>query len=210
MVAPPTAPLFPRAATPGGTFIDLSWEPPESDGHSPIARYEICVVTPDGTTQPFEPTDGPVRTWRIRGLALNHTYRFRVRAVNSAGAGIPSGLISATPIALAVFEPPPGPLIPLIDTLRQSLIVRLDGVECRVHVWWQPTDQAWYASLEAPVNTYVARGRRLVVNGGLLDRVAGVVAGNVVCRAIGADDSSLDPGRDAWARNTHGLIWEAT
>ncbi len=44
---------------------------------------------------------------------------------------------------------------------------------------------------------------------GLLDGVGGVLAGNLVVRALGEADAARDPARDAWQRESHGLMWEA-
>ena len=98
--------------------------------------------------------------------------------------------------------------IPLLDLDRQSLIVRIDGQDCRIAVWWQPSDEAFYAALEVPVNNVVVSGSRLVVNGGILDRIPGVLPGNIVLRAIDEDSATRDPARDAWLRQTHSLIYE--
>ena len=95
--------------------------------------------------------------------------------------------------------------IPLIDADRQSLIVRLAGVECRLHVWWQPSDESWWATLEAPTNTPVVRSRRLAVGSGLLDRIAGVLPGNIVLEEISGDGD--EAGRDAFVAGTHRLVW---
>ena len=95
--------------------------------------------------------NGPALRWRVRGLAFHHRYGFRVRAVNSAGTGPQTPLVYAMPIRPAVVAVPPGQRIPLLDLDRQSLIVRLAGQDCRIRVWWQPSDLAWYGGLEVPV-----------------------------------------------------------
>ena len=97
--------------------------------------------------------------------------------------------------------------IPLIDADRQSVIVRLAGVECRVSVWWQPSDSSWWGALEVPVNTPVVRSRRLAVDTGLLDRIPGKLPGNVVMRDLSAP--AEEAGRNAFASGTHALVWEA-
>ena len=95
--------------------------------------------------------------------------------------------------------------VPLLDLDRQSLIVQHRGaLDCRISVWWQPSDAAWYASLECPVNTPIVRGKRLVVNGGILDRIPGVLPGNIILRAIDEDSAVPRPSprrlaaADAW------------
>ena len=203
----PGLPRFATASDTGGTSLDLEWTAPEGDGGGQILRYEICVIDEDGTAQPFERTDDASTTWRVRGLAIGHTYGFRIRAVNSAGRG------PATPVFYVTVErapvlgiAPEGGLIPLIDADRQALIVRLDDKDCRIRVWWQPSDLSWWASLEVPTNTPSVSGRRLALNAGILDRIADILPGNIVCRERGT--AGLEPGRDAWARQTHGLFYE--
>ena len=205
---PPSIPLFVVATPTGGTGVDLAWRVPASEMGAPITRYEICVIDDDGVALPFEPTDGPALRWRVRGLAFNHRYGFRVRAANSAGTGPQTPLVYAMPIRPAVVTVPPGQRIPLLDLDRQSLIVRLAGQDCRIRVWWQPSDLAWYGGLEVPVNTTVIDGRRLSTGAGFLDRLPDVLPGNVVCRAIDEDSARADPTRDAWRRQTHSLFWE--
>ena len=79
------------------------------------------------------------------------------------------------------------------------MIVRLGGMDCRIQVWWQPSDGAWYSAIEIPTNTSVISGRRLVVGAGLLDRLPDVLPGNIVCRALDEDSGRVDPARDAWS-----------
>ena len=108
---------------------------------------------------------------------------------------------------------PTGANIPLLDADRQSLIVRLDGSDCRIRVWWQPSDDngdgtmgGWWGSLEVPTNTPVVTGRRLSLNAGLLDRVDGILGGNLVMRDLGG--VGAEPTRSAFAQGTHALRWE--
>ena len=96
--------------------------------------------------------------------------------------------------------------IPLIDRPRQSLIVRLGDVDCRLSVWWQPSDGSWWAGLEAPVNTPVVRSRRLAVDTGVLDRISGVLPGNIRMRCLG--EPVTEATRSGFRDNTHALVWE--
>ena len=179
----------------------------EVEPNSANLYYEIYVINEDGSALPFESTDGPETTWIVRGLALGHTYGFSVRPVNAAGFGPHSEVFYGTPARAAVRETPPGQRIPLIDTDRQSLIVRFADQDCRLRVWWAPSDQSWWASIEVPVNTPAVMSRRLALNAGILDRIADVLPGNIVMRDLGG--VGTEPGRDAWARPTHALMWEA-
>ena len=95
--------------------------------------------------------------------------------------------------------------IPLVDLPRQSLIIRLNEIDCGITVWWQPSDSSWWAGLEVPVGTPAVRSRRLALNAGILDRIDGILPGNIVCRGLGTEE---EPGRNAWRVPTHALRWE--
>ena len=204
----PGRPRFLAAEAISGTVVEIRWEPPLETGGTPVTRYEVCVIFPDGRAEPFEPTADAATRWRIRGLARGFRYGFRVRAVNAAGSGPGSEFVHVAPDDPAVLVVPPGRRIPLLDTARQSLIARLQDIDCRIRVWWQPWDGAWYGSVEVPTNTPIAGGRRLAVNAGLLDGAVSPLDGNIVCRALDSSDDRLEPQRDAWAAPTHGLFWE--
>ena len=207
---PPSAPKFLRSEPTGETSLDLAWDPPASDGGSPILHYQVCVIDEDGTILPFEDTDGPALRWRVRGLAYGGRYGFRVRAVGLAGLGEQGEIIRDGPEILGIPTVGPGDLVPLLDLPRQSAVFRFGLATALLRVWWQPSDGAWYGSLEVPPNTPIVRGRRLVVDSGLLDGIPGFLSGNVYCRALGVGDTAADPARDAWRRGTHGLVWEPT
>ena len=208
--APPPAvraslPRFVSTAQTGRQSVDLAWQAPTNNGGSVITHYQICVIDEDGTVQPFENTDDARLRWRVRGLAYGHEYGFRVRAVNSVGVGPATEIVKTIPIPARTITIPPGHRIPLIDTDRQSLIVRLAEIDCRITVFWQPSDVAWYATLEVPVNTVVVSSKRLAVDSGILDRVKDILPGNIFCRAL--ESERMEPQRDAWGRPTHALIW---
>ena len=204
----PTVPQFVRADAPGGPFIDLTWNLPTDDGGAVIARYDVLVTGPDGVAFPVESTGTTATNYRVRGLRLFQRYGFQVRAVNSVGNGPYTDIIYAIPVGAEVGVASSGQRIPLLDLDRQSMIVRLGGMDCRIQVWFQPSDSAWYAALEVPTNTPIISGRRLVVGAGLLDRLPDVLPGNIVCRALDDDSGRVDPARDAWQRQTHGLVFE--
>ena len=205
-IAAPSVVRYVEAEPTGRPSVVLEWHAPESDGGESIGGYQVCVVNPDGTVEPFVSTGSTERRHTVRGLAFWHRYGFRVRAANSAGPGPPSETVYAVPVRFLQRTIPVGQRIPLLDVDRQSLIVRLAGIECRIIVWWQPSDAGWWASLEVPVNTPVIRSRRLALNSGILDRITDVLPGNLVLREIGS--TGAEPQRNAWARPTHALVYE--
>ena len=206
----PSVPQFFRLTVPGGPMLDLLWTIPADDGGSPITSYEVMVTDPDGNTWPVDSTASAATMHRARGLGLYQRYGFQVRARNSVGTSAWTDIIYGIPVLTPSIAVPAGQRIPLQDHDRQSLIVRLGGVDCRIHVWWQPSDSAFYAALESPVNTNAVSGKRLAVNAGLLDRLPDVLPGNIVLRALDDDSALHDPTRQAWARQTHSLVWEPT
>ena len=203
----PTAPRNGRTTLTGRTALDLYWDIPVSDGGSPITHYEICVIDPDGRPWPFERTGGATLTWRIRGLAIGHRYGFRLRAVNAEGPGLQGEIFYGIPLRLPVRRIAAGQEVPLLDVDRQSMVLRLDDIDCLLRVWWAPSDNGWWGALEVPVNTVVVSGKRLVLNSGLLDRLPGFLPGNLVMRSLGGDNR--EPDRAAWRLPSHALVWEA-
>ena len=167
-----------------------------------ITRYEARLIDEVGQTIGWESAgDGTARSRRFRGLRASGRYRAVVRARNLAGVSDPSEQAEGAPCVMpAAVTLPPGATLPLGDHDRQSLIVRLDGRDCRVRVWWSPSDDngdgtmgGWWGSLEVPTNTPVVTGRRLSLNAGLLDRIPdGILAGNLVMRDLGG--VGVEPG----------------
>ena len=201
LAVPASLPLFLLASPTGATGIDLTWTAPEDDGGGAILHYEVRVD--DG---PWESTGSPALRWRVRGLAIGHRYRFRVRAVNAAGVGDASDSEAGIPARGALPAPArSGDGIPLIVADRQSLIVRLSGIECRLQVWYQPGDGGWYASLEIPVGTPVSAGRRLTRDSAMLARQVPAIPGDIYCRVL--DAGAGDPGRLPWGVS-HELRYE--
>lgn len=190
------------------TVALVRWRGAEIIGSAPLTHYEVCVIHPDGRAEEYEPTDGIALRLYVRGLAFGHRYGFRVRAAGNNVVGPPSETVEIDAVPLYTEPPPRGQPIDIIDVDRQSLIVRLGGTECRISVWWQPLDSGWYASLEAPTNTPVLKSQRLVPGVGLLDRLDGILPGNLVLRPLGDERILDDPGRHAWRDSTHALIWE--
>ena len=93
----PGAPTGLVATASGSTQIDLTWTAPGSDGGSAITGYKI-EVSPDGanwTTHLADTTDSAT-TYSHTGLSGGATRHYRVSAINTNGAGLPSGVDFAT------------------------------------------------------------------------------------------------------------------
>ena len=92
------------AAAPGNGQVTLSWTAPASDGGAAISGYQYQQKAGTGAYGQWRtiPGSGPsTRSYIVTGLTNGTRYFFRVRAVNSDGAGPPSTEESATP-SLAV------------------------------------------------------------------------------------------------------------
>ena len=78
---PPGPPRNLRGAG-GEERVTLVWDAPESDGGSPVTRYEYDVNGSGNWT-----SAGAALTATVTGLVNGQTYEFRVRAVNPLGQG---------------------------------------------------------------------------------------------------------------------------
>lgn len=75
----------------GPRFCELSWEPPATDGGSPITGYHVERADLSGTR--WMPVNkSPVKDTKLRlsDLMEDIPYSFRVRAENREGLGEPS------------------------------------------------------------------------------------------------------------------------
>ncbi|GIG88268.1 fibronectin type III domain-containing protein [Plantactinospora endophytica] len=98
-VSVPSPPLEPRAAS-APSAADVSWQPPETDGRSPITDYAV-VTLPDGPTT-YVPGDRT--SVRIGGLTPFRPYQFTVYAVNASGRSAAS-LPTAPVVPTAALRP---------------------------------------------------------------------------------------------------------
>jgi len=98
LAAAVTAPATPRALTaiPGASGIDLAWEPPTSDGGSPITGYRIERSTANTAFAVLVADTANTDTfYRDTTAALGQSYQYRVTALNAAGAGAVSNVAAA-------------------------------------------------------------------------------------------------------------------
>jgi subtilisin family serine protease len=92
-VRPRGAPSAPRSVIgrPGNKRVSLTWRAPSSNGGSPVTGYRIEMAKGSGSFTTVVANTGSTSLRRtITGLTNGASYRFRVRAINGAGAGAPS------------------------------------------------------------------------------------------------------------------------
>ena len=87
------------AAAPGNGQVTLSWTAPASNGGATISGYEYQQKAGTGAYGQWTRIPGgpSTRSHMVTGLTNGTPYFYRVRAVNSGGAGPPSAEESATP-----------------------------------------------------------------------------------------------------------------
>jgi fibronectin type 3 domain-containing protein len=93
-----TAPGAPQNLTANGgdTNIHLAWDPPASDGGTPVTGLQIYRSTTQGAEKLIA-TIGVASDWSDTSVSNGTTYYYKVAAVNSVGPGTLSAEVSATP-----------------------------------------------------------------------------------------------------------------
>ena len=122
----PGAPLVLDATAIGTSRIDLSWNPPDFDGGSPMIGYRIEVSADGGTTWSVLRTIPSTNAmFAHEWLRPGSTRHYRVSAINMVGVGPPSNVASATTDAV------PGP--------PRDLTAKAQGKD-RIDLSWSPPD----------------------------------------------------------------------
>ena len=98
LLSPPDIPTDMAASARGRDTIDLSWQPPASDGGSPLAGYRIEVSEDEGANWSDLVAAAPPTaiSYSHTGLVGGSERHYRVSAINAAGTSDPSGTASAT------------------------------------------------------------------------------------------------------------------
>lgn len=109
----PDAPII-VSITPGNTILTVNFSAPLSDGGSTITDY--LYSTDDGAT--FTSAGTIISPFTISGLVNGNTYPIRIRAVNAAGSGTISNMVSGTPMVV-----PNAPTIVSIMSADNTLTV---------------------------------------------------------------------------------------
>ncbi len=117
------------AATPGAPVavtadrgdgrIDVTWQPPTSDGGKPVLSYTVTWSAPDGATGSIDTT---ATSHTFEGLTNGTTYTVTVTATNEIGVSAASQPASGTPAHI-----PGAPVA--VRTIRE---------DSRIHVSWDP------------------------------------------------------------------------
>lgn len=96
---PATEPSAPTnlIATAGDSFVNLTWDPPSSDGGLPVENYTIYRGTSSGEESPLVEI-GDSLSHNDTTVSNGNTYYYVVSAKNSVGEGPWSSEASATPI----------------------------------------------------------------------------------------------------------------
>ncbi len=92
----PGAPTSLTATASGQTIINLRWTAPSSNGGGRITGYQIEVSTDGGSTFGSLVARHPTTSYSHTGLTAGVTRHYQVRAINSAGPGMPSNVVNAT------------------------------------------------------------------------------------------------------------------
>ena len=110
LLTPRTTPGAPSAVSsiPGNGKVELAWAAPTGDGGSAITGYRIEAEANGGPwTTAIADTGTTSTNATVTGLTNGTSYRFRISAINSAGAGIASAPSIAV-IPIAIPSPPTG------------------------------------------------------------------------------------------------------
>ena len=104
------------------TSVRLAWSAPLLNGGSAITDYVIEYSSDAGTSYAiFADGVSTSLSATVTGLINGTSYLFRVKAVNSIGAGAVSGVISATPWSVAVTSAPRDVLISTVSLTQIAI-----------------------------------------------------------------------------------------
>ena len=154
------------AATASSGRADVTWQPPASDGGSPVAGYTVTTL-PAG---PAVLVDGATLRTTITGLQNGNAYFFSVAAVNSVGAG--SATVSASVLP---FGPPGAPT---------AVTAVLTGAGSATVSWTAPADTGGFPIASYQVTTSPGGTVTSVV--GTSAVIAGLSAGQVYTFGVSA------------------------
>ena len=105
---PPSPPTGLTATSSSGTQINLSWNPPTSNGGPPPTGYKIQYSIDSGNFANLVSNTGTAATsYSHTGLSNAHIYSYKVFAINSVGTSNSSNIASAVPTQVSSAPYPP-------------------------------------------------------------------------------------------------------
>jgi len=81
----------------GGSYVNLSWNPPADNGGAPITEYRIYRSTSSGNETFLASVDGNTTWYNDTSVTNGITYYYYVTAVNGVGESDPSEEVNETP-----------------------------------------------------------------------------------------------------------------
>jgi surface protein len=106
----PTIPITPSVTEVTITSMKFNWQPPSSDGGSPITSYQVQYKASSSSTWISAPLQGPSPTTHVLTNLLSGTsYDLRVLATNTIGSSSYTNPITGTTMTEPILpdEPPP-------------------------------------------------------------------------------------------------------
>jgi hypothetical protein len=106
-VVPVAAPGAPEIdlVSPAGGQATVTFDPPTSDGGSPVTGYTVAAVDTTNSSNGGQVVTGPASPLTVDGLTNGDTYTFTVTATNTAGIG-PASAPSNGVVPATVPDPP--------------------------------------------------------------------------------------------------------
>lgn len=162
----PGAPIS-VTATSGAGIVNLAWTAPASDGGAAITDYVIEVQDPVTLTwSTYADGTSDATSAVLRGYSIGTAYDIRVSAVNAAGQGAASSVVSGTPgsmpaLSSAVGEDDGGAK-KVVRRGNGPLRLRTPAVAVSVDL---PVDEAPVMQLTAPEKVWAPAGSWIQVAG---------------------------------------------
>lgn len=93
------------------------------------------------------------------------------------------------------------------NVLRQSKIFHLNGIDCKIRIYFSPSEEQWYLDLDAPVERRVLSGRRITNDQSVMQDIFTPLNGDIICRRLQRIPLITDnPKQGAWGI-THRLMF---
>ncbi len=189
--APVVAPSAPRAlsAEARNASVELAWQVPSANGGANISDYVVEVSTDGSVWSTFADDVSSGLAATVTGLVNGTSYQFRVKAVNTAGTGEASNVVSARPFALGANDPFAGGIV-----LEGNSGAVLDSTLLATRETGEPTHggnggaaSIWYR-FTAPGNGVLS----VTTRGSDFDTLLGVYSGSAVnaLTVVGMNDDA--------------------